>query len=165
LHFRVHAFDVVDADVGVPDLLHDPPVGNNPRRFVAEREQDRRLVAFRGRKVGRMAEHIAVEAEPLTVVGGRSLEVGDEQHGRDSGQRRHARMLGPGSFSRPRAGLDTLAAAAYPFLAGAWLTVESRSSIEARRLEGLLLRVRVVVVAAPERGAARWWCARTAPPR
>jgi limonene-1,2-epoxide hydrolase len=43
------------------------------------------------------------------------------------------------------------------------LTVESRSSIEARRLEGLL-RVRVAVLAAPERGAARWWCACTARP-
>jgi hypothetical protein len=47
----------------------------------------------------------------------------------------------------------------------AWLTVESRSSIEARRLEGLLLRVRVAIVAAPEHGPARWWCACAAPPR
>jgi hypothetical protein len=39
--------------------------------------------------------------------------------------------------------------------ADAWLTVESRSSIEARRLGDLLLRVRVAILAAPERGAAR----------
>jgi len=57
--------------------------------------------------------------------------------------------------------LDTLGLAAYDFV-GAWLTIESRSSIEARRLEGLLLRGRVGIVAAPERGAARRWCACTA---
>ena len=42
---------------------------------------------------------------------------------------------------------------------GAWLTLESHSSTKARRLEGLLLRMRVAVVAAPECGAAWWWCA------
>src|SRR5262245_11667356 len=45
---------------------------------------------------------------------------------------------------------------------GAWLTVENRSSMEARRLEGLVLRVRVALVAAPECGVARRWCPCTA---
>jgi len=45
---------------------------------------------------------------------------------------------------------------------GAWLTVESRLSVEARRLEGLLPRARGRIVAAPHPDAARWRCARTA---
>src|SRR6266508_856784 len=60
--------------------------------FLAEREQDRRLVVFGGREVGWIAEDVAVEAELVPVVGDRSLQVGDEQHRRDAGHRRHARM-------------------------------------------------------------------------
>src|SRR4051794_30346876 len=60
--------------------------------FLAEREQDRRLVAFGGREVGWIAEDVAVEAELVPVVGDRSLQVGDEPHRRDAGHRRHAQM-------------------------------------------------------------------------
>ena len=63
-----------------------------------------------------------------------------------------------------RAGLDARQDG-IRFLASACLTIESRSSIEARRLEDLLLRGRVATLAAPERGAARRWCTRTAPRR
>jgi hypothetical protein len=90
---------------------------------------------------------------------------------RSRGRRRAARARGqstsPLRMRRPgpSSGLDGLGQArcgGVPFLSGAWLTLESRSSIKARRLEGLRLRMRVAVVAAPECGAAWWWCARTA---
>src|SRR6266545_6745927 len=54
-----------------------------------------RIVAssrFGGREVGWIAEDVAPEAELVPVVGDRSLQVGDEQHRRDAGHRRHARM-------------------------------------------------------------------------
>src|SRR6478735_3945490 len=54
LHLGVDRVGVVDADVGVPRLVHDAPVGDDPLRVGAEREQDRRLVAGGDAEVRRM---------------------------------------------------------------------------------------------------------------
>src|SRR6266545_8025463 len=76
----------------------------------------RRIVAssrFGGREVGWITEDVAPEAEPVAVVGDRSRQVGDEQHRRDPGHHRHARMLRRMTLQRPSRVLDTRAAAAY----------------------------------------------------
>jgi hypothetical protein len=107
-----------------------------------------------------MAEDLALETELVTVVGDRALEIGNEQHGRDPGQCRHTLMLGRrrGLGNKPLP-LDRRSRQAYP-VASAWLTLESCLFVEARRLEGPLARVAILV--APKCGAARRRCACTA---
>src|SRR6266511_2071016 len=120
--------------------------------FLAEREQDRRLVAFwRSRsRVDRRRRRSGSRACPDSrrpIAPGRRRAA--QARCRSASPRPDATAHYP--LQRPSRVLDTRAAAAYDSIC-AWLTLESRSSIEARRLEGLLLRVRVALVAAPERG-------------
>src|SRR6266511_425228 len=104
--------------------------------------------------------------------GGLAIPGGGEPQGSDArfpckplGSVRLTEFTHPTRPGRGRAASWTRARRRRTISLGAWLTVESRWSIEARRLEGLLLRVRVDVLAASERGAARRWRACTAPPR
>jgi hypothetical protein len=141
-------------------------LGNDPPRLGAEREENRRLVAL-GSPRSR-GDHRTHRSRRRAGRGSRQPIA--------PGRRRAARARSPSTSPPPdatapdgRGGGSTTSWTRsrwrHTMSVGAWLTVESRSSIEARRLEGLLFRVRVATVAAPERGAARRWCARTAPPR
>jgi hypothetical protein len=78
------------ADVRVPHLVHDPPVRDDPGRVVGEREQDDRRVPVGGGEVRRIAVDLALEAEAVAVEGDGAAQVGDEEDGRDAGERRHA---------------------------------------------------------------------------
>src|SRR6266508_7006282 len=162
-YLGVDALDVVDADVRVPDLVDDPPVGNDPCRFPrrARAGSSPRRVRRSRSRVDRRRRRSGSRACPGSrrpIAPGRRRAA--QARCRSPSPRPDATAHYP--LQRPSRVLDRRAAAAYDSIC-AWLTLESRSSIEARRLEGLLLRVRVALVAAPERGAARWWCACTAP--
>jgi hypothetical protein len=81
LDLVVERVAVVAADVDVPHLVDDPPVRDEARGVLGEREQQCRALPIGGREVRRVAVGHAAEAELVAVVGDRALEVGDEQHG------------------------------------------------------------------------------------